>query len=73
MDTDLILVIGVLLGVFAVPSIVSTFSEGRAPRVAAVALVAGGALILYAVMTHPDGYTLGDVPGAFVRVVARFL
>lgn len=73
MDTDLILVIGVLLGVFAVPSILSAFSEGRAPRVAAVALVVAGALILYAVTTHPDGYSLRDVPGAFVRVVARFL
>ena len=73
MDTDLILVVGVVLGVFSVPSILSAISEGRAPRVAAFTIVAAGALILYAVKTHPGGYTLHDIPGAFVRVVAQFL
>jgi len=73
MNTDLLLVIGVTLGVFSVPSILSAISEGRAPRVAALTIIGSGALILYAINTHPGGYTLQDVPGAFVRVVASFL
>lgn len=73
MTTDLMLVIGVVLGVFSVPAILSAISEGRAPRVAALTIIASGALVLYAVNTHPGGYTLQDVPGAFVRVVASFL
>ncbi|WP_371224626.1 hypothetical protein [Roseovarius sp. 2305UL8-3] len=73
MDTDIILVIGVLLGVFSIPSILSAISEGRAPRVAAFTIIASGVLILYAINSHPGGYTLEDVPGAFVRVVAKFL
>jgi hypothetical protein len=67
------LVIGVILGVFSVPAILSAISEGRAPRVAALTIIASGALVLYAVNTHPGGYGLRDVPGAFVRVVASFL
>lgn len=31
MDPDLIFVIGLVLAVFSVPSIMSAFSEGRAP------------------------------------------
>lgn len=73
MNTDIVLVVGVILGVFSVPSILSAISEGRAPRVAAFTIVSAGALILYAINTHPDGYTLSDVPGAFVRVVALLL
>ncbi len=73
MDPDLSLVIGVILGVFSVPSILSAISEGRAPRVAAFTIVASGVLILWAVSERPGGYALEDVPQAFVRVVAKFL
>lgn len=73
MNPDLVLVIGIILGVFSVPSILSAISEGRAPRVAAFTIIASGALILYAVNNKPGGYTLQDVPGAFVRVIATFV
>lgn len=73
MNPDLLLVIGIVLGVFSVPSILSAISEGRAPRVAAFTIIASGALILYAVNNKPGGYTLQDVPGAFVRVVGTFV
>ena len=73
MNSDIILVLGIVVGVFSVPSILSAISEGRAPRVAAFTIVSAGALILYAIKTHPGGYSLKDVPAAFVRVVAQFL
>jgi len=73
MNSDLFLVIGIILGVFSVPSIVSSLTEGRAPRVAAVALIAAGVLVVYAIQTHPGGYALQDIPAAFVRVIAVFL
>ena len=73
MDPDVALVVGVVLGVFSVPSIMSAISEGRAPRVAAFTIISSGALVLWAINNHPGGYTLNDVPGAFVRVVAKYL
>lgn len=73
MNTDIILVVGVILGVFSVPAILSAIADGRAPRVAAFTIISSGALVLYAVNANPGGYKLEDVPGAFVRVVGQFL
>ncbi len=73
MSHDLALVIGLVLGVMSVPAIFSAFSEGRAPRVAAFTILAGGSLMLWALTQKPGGYTLLDIPNAFVRVVGQFL
>ncbi len=73
MNSDLLLVIGLILGVFSVPSIISSLSDGRAPRVAAFTLIAAGSLVVYAIQTRPGGYELQDIPAAFVRVLAMFI
>ena len=73
MSPDLAMVIGVVLGVLSVPAILSAFSEGHAPRVAAFTILVGGSLVLWALTQKPGGYTLIDIPNAFVRVMAQFL
>ncbi len=71
MTPDLILVIGIVLGVFSVPAIVSAISDRRPPRVAALVLIAAGCLVVWAVQKKPGGYSMGDVPHAFVRVIGQ--
>lgn len=73
MNADLILVIGLVLGVLSVPSALSAFSDGRTPRTAALVVIASGILIIWAIQSKPGGYTLREIPEAFVRVVAQFL
>ncbi|MCR9146813.1 MAG: hypothetical protein NXH74_06380 [Rhodobacteraceae bacterium] len=73
MDPDLIFVIGLVLAVFSVPSIMSAFSEGRAPRVAAFTTIAAGVMVVWAIQTKPGGYAFGDIPDVFVQVVAKYL
>lgn len=73
MDIDLIFILGLVIGVFAVPAVVSALLDGRVPRVASVVLVIGGGMVAYAVSKTPSGYALGDIPDVFVRVVARYL
>ena len=73
MDADLALVIGLIIGAFSIPAIVSAFSDGRAPRVAALTIIIAGALVFYALSTKPGGYKVEEVPDAFVRVAARFI
>lgn len=73
MDSDLALVVGLIIVVFSIPAVISAFSDGRAPRVAAFALIAGGALSAWAMSQKPGGYTIDDVPEAFVKVVARYV
>lgn len=73
MDPDLALIIGLVLAVFSVPAILSAFSEGRAPRVAAFTVIVAGLLIIWAISSRPGGYSVMEIPDVFVRVVARFI
>ncbi|WP_194245016.1 hypothetical protein [Donghicola mangrovi] len=72
-DTDLALVVGVVVGAFALPSIVSAMIDGRSPRVAMVTIVISGVSLVYALKTQPGGYELGDVPRAFAAVMGRYI
>ena len=72
-DTDLAMTLGVVLAVFAVPSIMSAFSDGRPPRASALTVVLAGGLIVFAVSNQPGGYKIEDLPDVFVRTVAKFI
>ena len=73
MDTDLALVLGLILGGLTIPSVLSAFSDRRAPRASAVTVLIAGALILYAVVAKPGGYSLAQIPDVFFGVLARFI
>jgi hypothetical protein len=72
MDPDLFMVIGICLGVLAVPSMVSSFSEGRAPRVAFVVGLIGVVLVIMA-LNAKGGYTASEVMQAFYTVIGRYI
>ncbi|NUB44788.1 hypothetical protein GEU84_010370 [Fertoebacter nigrum] len=73
MDTDLALVIGLLLGALAIPSILAALSDGRAPRLGAAFIAISAGMIGYALLRRPGGYAPGDVPMAFFNVLGRLL
>lgn len=73
LDSDLALVLGVIIGLMSIPSILSAMTDGRAPRASALTILIAGLLIIFAIQTHPGGYQISDVPHAFVVVVARFM
>lgn len=73
MDYDLYLVIGLVVAVFSVPAVVSAISDNRTPRVAAIALIAGGALVAYAASQKPGGYSIDQVPNVVVKVIAKYV
>jgi hypothetical protein len=73
MNNDLFMVLGIVIGALAVPSIISAFSESRTPRAAAVLLMIAGALIAVAVTQRPGGYSFDEIPDVFVRVFAQFI
>lgn len=72
MQFDMYLVLGIIVLALSVPSVLNAVLEGHAPRIAAISLLVGGGLVAYAVAQKPGGYTLEDIPEAFVRVVAHY-
>ncbi|AXI43811.1 hypothetical protein C1J02_19200 [Sulfitobacter sp. SK011] len=73
MDHDLALVIGIVLGVLSVPSVLSAFSDRRAPRASAITILIAGSLIVYAAQNKPNGISLDQIPDIFVNVIGRYL
>jgi hypothetical protein len=73
MDTDLFLVIGIIVTVLAVPPVVGAFSESRPPRAGAIMFLIGGSLIAIALTRGPTGYSMSNMPDVFARVIARYL
>lgn len=68
MSHDLALVLGMVITGFSIPAIVSAFSDGRAPRAAALMIMIGGGLLAWSLTGKPGGYTLEQIPGVFVKV-----
>lgn len=73
MDPDLALVVGILIGVLAVPSVLSALSENRIPHIAAILIVIAGVLIVAAVQKNPGSYGLTNIPHVFYVVIGRYI
>jgi hypothetical protein len=73
MDTDLAMVLGITIACFSVPSLLSAFSDRRAPRAPALIILIATGLIVYASTNSPGGYQLGELPGVFARVIRQLL
>lgn len=73
MDTDLALILGLIIGGFTFPSIVSSITGGRAPRIAMIMILLAGSLVLYALLAHPGGYRIDQLPDVFFGVIGRFI
>lgn len=73
MDTDLMLVVGLLVCVLAIPTLLSAFAESRLPRAGAIMVLIGGVLLALALTQKPSGYTFAEVPEVVFRVIGRFI
>ena len=66
-------VLGGVLVAFAVPGLMSAFSDNRAPRVSGVVLLIGVGMIAYTTQQRPGGYTFETAPDVLLRVIARYI
>jgi hypothetical protein len=71
MDSDLMMVIGTILAVLALPSLLNGWTHGRMPRIGALMLLAGAVLVVLAIQGKPGGYSFAQIPDVFSRVIAR--
>lgn len=73
MDTDIALVIGLVLVGFSIPAMMSAITDGRGPRASALIILIAFVLVLYAVTQKPGGYSMAEIPEAFVHVVSLII
>lgn len=73
MDTDLILVVGIVALVLAVPTLLSAWVDGALPRGAAFLVLLGGGMIAFALTHHAGGYSFAGLPQVFARVIGRWV
>lgn len=73
MDTDLILVVGILAIALAVPTLLSAWVDGSVPRAGAIVVMIGSVLIVVALNSHGRGYSFSEMPDVFMRVFNRFV
>ncbi len=72
MDSDLILVVGIVAILMAIPTLLSAWVDGSVPRTGAIMVLVGGVLIVVALNQHGKTYTFADLPDVFLRVIGRF-
>jgi formate-dependent nitrite reductase membrane component NrfD len=73
MDTDLFLVVGIVVCALAIPSLLSAYVEGRVPRAGSIMVLIGGVLIVTALTNNGRGYTFSEIPDVFLSVVGRYI
>ncbi|MGC9368481.1 MAG: hypothetical protein ACP5DX_02970 [Paracoccaceae bacterium] len=73
MNSDYYLVAGIVVGGFALASLVNAWTDGRVPRGGMLLALVSGGLIALAIMNSPMGYRIEDIPGAFYRVIGEII
>ena len=73
MDPDLFFVIGIILGLLSIPSLLTAFSESRAPRMGAIMALVAGVLVVIAMQNKAGGYTFAEMPDVFFNVIGRYI
>jgi hypothetical protein len=73
MDTDLTLVIGLVVCALAIPSLLAAFADSRPPRAGSIMVLIGGVLVVVALTKRVGGYTFAEIPHVFVRVIGDML
>ncbi|CUK14670.1 hypothetical protein Q8W37_03000 [Shimia thalassica] len=73
MNTDYLLTIGMLIGLFSIPAMLSAYADLRPPRFSMAAFILAMALMAYAYASHPGGYDAADIPNVVVSVIADII
>jgi len=73
MDIDLIFILGLIIGAFSIPALVSAFADRRVPKMPAISIMISAAMLTYAIQQKPDAYRFDRLDDVFVAVVARYL
>lgn len=71
MQSDIMLVVGIILAVMSLPSMIGAITDGEAPRAGAIVAMIATGLITFAIISKPSGYAIAEIPDVFLRVIGR--
>jgi len=69
MQHEILLVAGLGIAILAIPSVISAWTDGRSPRIAAIACLLALVLVVVALRSWPGRFELDDLPRAVFSVV----
>lgn len=72
-DPDLIMIVGIVVAALSIPSIISAFSESRAPRLGIILIVTGAAMVAWSINAKPGEFSFEEIPDLFITVLGRYL
>ena len=70
MVTDYLITIGLVVGLFSRPAMLSAYADERFPRAPMAAFILSAATIALAWAMNPAVYSLAELPNVVVRVIA---
>ena len=73
MDTDLLMVMGIIVCAIAILSLMAARVDGRISRLGQAMLLIGGVLVVVAIVHRPGGYTIAALPDLFFNVISRYV
>ena len=73
MDADLALILGIIIGGFCSMNFADFFVFFNTQTLIELLILIPGSLVLFAMMTHPGGYSIEQLPDVFFGVIARFI
>ncbi len=72
-DTDLFVVVGLMVAALSLPSALSAFVDERRPYVALLVIALGAIMVGLGIYAAQGNYSLARVPHSFVEILARMI
>ena len=73
MLSDYLLTIGLVVGLFSIPAMLSAYADQRPPRASMAAFILAAATMAFAYVQQPGGYKPADVPNVVIEVLADII
>ena len=73
MTTDYLMTVGMVIGLFSIPAMLSAYADDRFPRGPMAAFILSATIIAIAWMMNPTAYSVAELPNVVVRVIADIL
>ncbi len=73
MTTDYLITIGLIVGLFSIPAMLSAYADDRPLRSSMAAFILSAAVVAIAIILNPTRYSIAVLPNVVIRVIADII